>query len=124
MGYAPGPSSVWNFYADGTGQFCESSAVVGEYVTWFEWLAQAERTLQFRTTKEGKVQQSGEVLFAEWEEEPTEWVTITYDFKVIEYYGPQVVMFQVPEQKTFKFWTSLDYLYYAGVENRTSLNLL
>jgi len=111
LSFEPGPSDVWEFYVDGTGKRYEYS-VSGDRISWFDWLPVAERTLKFQVTKEVEQQGADEITIND--DEPVEWVTIAYDFKMMDYYGPRVAMFQVPEQETFKFWWTLDYLYYVG----------
>lgn len=112
LAFSPGPSDVWEFYEDGTGKRYEYSGS-GDRISCFNWLPVAERTIKFRTTEEIEQLGADEILIDN-DDEPMEWITILYDFKMMDYYGPKVAMFQVPEKDTFKFWWTLDYLYYVG----------
>ena len=111
LAFSPGPSDVWEFYEGGTGKRYEYSGS-GDRILWFDWVPVATRTLKLRVTKEVEQQDANEIAIDD--DEPTEWITLVYDFKMMDYYGPRVAMFQVPEQETFKFWWTLDYLYYVG----------
>lgn len=110
--FGPFPIDVWEFYADGTGKILHHAGS-GKSVTLFEWQEETERTIKFRETHWMKADTQDEA-FSTSEAEPTDWISIVYDFKVIQHYAPIVVMFQVPERDTFKFWWTTDYLQFES----------
>ena len=112
--FGPFPTDSWEFYADNTGKLYEYSGS-GEHITFFEWQVATERTIKFRivdqdVSEKGAAEASFDCKDSSDKNELMDWVTIAYDFKVIEHYVPIVVMFQVPEDDTFKFWMTTDYL--------------
>jgi hypothetical protein len=73
----------------------------------------SECTIEFRTTDWSESDDEGRESKKD-EDETMDWVTIVYDFKLIKHYTPIVVMFEVSERETFKFWITMDYLQFEG----------
>lgn len=113
--FGPFPTDTWEFYADGLGKI-HSYSGSGEGITHFKWQPEAERTIKFCEVDLDKPLESdsADPPGYETENESMDWITIVYDFKIVEHYCPTVVMFQVPEGDTFKFWMTMDYLRFEG----------
>jgi hypothetical protein len=119
----PWPTDTWEFYADGTGKIFQESAF-GDNEMLFEWQPKAERTIKFRILEEEDAENENEATTVSHDEpetlkaDPTDppqeyWRTLVYDFKLIDYYVPTPVLFEVPENETFKFGMTTDYLFFG-----------
>lgn len=103
---SPAPVDTWEFYADGTARvFMESGS--GSHEVAFRW----EKTGDERTIR---LREMDRKVDEDETQDSEEWSILRYDFKVIEHYGPTVVLFQVPEKATFKFWFTTQYLRFTG----------
>lgn len=110
--FAPGPQTHWEFNANGTGSYTETSGMDPDRVTWFVWSAAGDCAIKIRETGHAERRPDSDVLdriFADIE--PDAGRVLAYDFRL---WGdprrPQVAMFTVPEHEVFKFYVSLDYL--------------
>lgn len=116
---------VWEFYPDGTGKYTDYGAFGGaQGETFFEWRELADRTIEFRVTQWVEVdwdetEDEVEEDKAEDIEGPMNWITIRYDFKVVQHdCGDEVAMYDVGQQESggeyIGFWMSLAPLAYIG----------
>lgn len=107
--YGPWPVDVWEFFDDGTGRVNEYSAG-GNNIVRFEWRTVRERVIEIHVIEAGE-----SIWYLPDDPDDTDaWWTIEYDFKIIEYYVPHVVMFSLPESAKGHFFMTEGYLHYQG----------
>jgi hypothetical protein len=107
--FGPFRVDVWEFRADGTGAIFEDSGRGGDVVR-FEWRPQGDCTIWFREVAREYADPRVAAAVAEENEEPDEWRSLAYDFKVVGGYTPSIVMFEMPENEMFKFGMTMEYL--------------
>jgi hypothetical protein len=103
--FGPWPTVAWEFYSDGTGKIFEYAGG-DDNIMCFEWKTIGERRISLRVTNAGVLQEDGCNPY-------DEWTDINYDFKEEQHYGPNIVMYETPENEILKFWFHQDYLEYV-----------
>lgn len=113
---------VWEFHENGTGRYTDYGAFGGEQgETLFEWRELADLTIEFRVTQwaELDLDDEDEDDAEDEDEGPMNWISIRYDFKVVQHdAGSEVGMYDTRQEEGgaeyVGFWMSLAPLAYSG----------
>ena len=87
----------WKFFADGTAWQRSTSSIVGDRETRFLWRERGNFSIEMRPESD--------------DEETGSWFPLQYNFKSK---AGQIVLFQVPQSQTFKFYLTTDYPLFQG----------
>lgn len=90
-------ATEWKFFADGTAQQLNTSAIVGDTESRFQWRERGNFLIEMRPESD--------------DDEGDGWFQLQYNFKSK---NGQVVLLQIPESPTFKFYLTTDYPVFQG----------
>ena len=107
---------VWEFYENGTGKYTDYGAFGGEQgETFFEWRELTNLSIEFLVTEWAKLEDDAE----DEDEGPMDWISIRYDFKIVQHdAGSEVGMYDTRQEaggaEYVGFWMSMAPLVYSG----------
>ncbi|RYX81171.1 hypothetical protein EON83_25270 [bacterium] len=90
-------TTTWNFYANGTAQQINTSMITGDSEHYFRWREKSPFAIEMCQSSD--------------DEDSANWFLVQYNFKTR---NGQVILAQVPESSTFKFYLTTDYPVFQG----------